>query len=194
MPASRILALARQPLIERRRRHQKGRREPLHRHAANGAQRQRYAHVGRDRRVRAGENQPQPIVGKGIGKSDNFAHGILQQRLAREQCGVARITADGIDDAALGGHIKPARDIGRPPRGRQRDQRRDRIGKAVFGQIKVTAMPGQRANNARPGIFDRASQRHLIGQIGRISIAPLPGTGIIRAHSIAASRSATSTM
>jgi hypothetical protein len=68
-------------LRERRRRHQIGLRDLFRPQAAHLAQRQRHLRVGRQRRMAAGEDQPQPIildtlfVGPGVGRNGDLLCG-----------------------------------------------------------------------------------------------------------------------
>ena len=123
------------------------------REAAEGAQRQRHPRVERERRVAAGEDEPQAIVGEAALASQ--AHGRLRSR--------GHEAAFDLDEL-LGVPAGPAQPVERPVAGRRRDPRprvggdpvagprlqgRDeRVGHGLLGGIEVAA---EEADERRQG-------------------------------------------
>ena len=152
----RIADLALRPhetLRHRRLGHEEGARNRIRLQAAQRPQRQRDLRVERQRRMAAGEDQPEPIVRDLAGlQLVRIDHAVAWRRRQRLQLGrVAGASSQPVDCLVAGGLDDPgARMFGHAglrPLG-------DRGGKCllrdVFGQVEVAQHPDQRGNDPAP--------------------------------------------
>ena len=137
-PASRILRLARTRrcciarLAGQERARHLGRREPAER-----AQRQRHARLGGERRVAAGEEQPQPVVGQR--RVERLVGLRRHQQLQLAQLvRVAALAAQAVDRAVARRRARSRRRVVRQPVARPALQRdHERLLHRVLGEVEV---------------------------------------------------------
>ncbi len=186
---------ANQTLGEGRFGDQEGARDLGRAQAADRAQGQGGARLHRYRRVAADEDQPQSLVGDG-GVARH--HVILRRRLWRQwlrPVGAGRGAATQTIQRAPPGHgIEPGRRVLRRGLRPRRLGFQASVGEGLLGQIQIAERGGQGGDDpaaVRPeGGFER---RHAVpSSTGRISMAPAPASGSLRAQAIASSRSAAS--
>ena len=139
-----------EPLRHRRLRDEEGRGDLRCREAADLAQRERDLHVERERRVAAGEDEREPLVG-------DRAHlvGLRGQRLEageqRRLVGEDALTPDPVDRAVAGGRDDPGPGVVRDARPRPALERsRERVLHRVLGALEVAEDAGQDRDAARP--------------------------------------------
>ena len=138
--------------------HQEGTGDLGHGQTADHAQRQRHAGLHRERRVTAGEDQPEPVVVDG---AERLGRVVVVQHLSLLLLVVALVLApDPVDGLAVGGGGQPGARVGgyavgRPPL----DGGRERLGGRLLGDVEVTETPGQGGDHPRPllvvGLGDR---------------------------------------
>ena len=174
-----------------------GRGEP-----AEKPERERYPGGGAQRRMTAGEDEPQPVIAHGA-LLDRLVLGVQQRRLS--VLGVAgRLAAQPVDGpVARGGDDPPGRarrqSRGWPPPGRLGERVLDR----VLGGVDVAEDAGQDGHRAAvlraedaldvggrgPGHGHGQDQPSAMSTIGRTSTGSLHAAVALRAQSSAASRS-----
>ena len=186
-----IFFLARtMPLRHSRLRDDERPRDLLGAEAAQGAQRQRHLRLGRERRVAAGEDQLQALVGENR-LFELVLHGLrrLQQlRLGGE----GPVAADPVDRAVAAGGDQPGGRVRwRAFAGPALRRGRERLLSGLLGEVEVAEEADQGSEDAAPllaeGPLDQRSTT------GRTSTAPpMRAAGIRAASSIAASRSSAS--
>ena len=122
--------------------HQEGAGDLGHGQAADHAQRQRHAGLHRERRVAAGEDQPEPVVVDG---AERLGRVVVVQHLSLLVLVVALVLApDPVDGLAVGGGGQPRAGVGRHAVGRPPlDGDRERLGRRLLGDVEVTETPGQ---------------------------------------------------
>ena len=184
-----------QPPGHRRLGDQEGTGDVGGRHAPDGPQRQRHPRFQRQRRVAAGEDEPQPVV-------HDLA--LLLRRLLVEQPrqrgqfpALDRRPPQHVDRPVAGRSHQPPARVGRHPVDRPPFQRRrHRVLRAVLGQRPVAGDPDEGGHDPGPpfreGLGDGQHQARLPN--GRSSSRPVQAIGCARATSIASSRSAHSRM
>ena len=178
-----------EPLRERRLRDEERARDLRRRQPAEQAQRQRHLRVGGERRVAAGEDQLEPLVGN---------HGLLVLRVGRGQLlqpseelrlacqrplapdPVDRPVARGRDDPRAG--IR-GRAVARPPL----QGRCERVLHRVLGEIEIAEDAGKDGDAAGTlvpiGAVDRVYEAlPEWSTTGRISTVPTSASGIRSAH------------
>src|SRR5207253_7755525 len=111
--------------------------------------RQRHAGLHRQRRVTAGEDQPEPLVADGAGRPGRVVAG---QHLSLLLLVAALVLApDPVDRLAVGGGGQPGAGVGgyavgRPPL----HGGRERLGRRFLGDVEVTETPGQGGDHPGP--------------------------------------------
>ena len=160
--------------------------------AAQRPQRQRHLRLDGERRVAAGEDQLQPLVGEG-----GLGHRALGRRLPLQQRGLPRqrlVAAQPVDRAVAAGRDQPRAGIrrdalARPPLGGHRE----RLLGGLLGEVEVAEEADQRRQNTSPLVAEDLLERCYHSTTGRTSIAPPSrAAGIRAASSMAASRSSAS--
>src|ERR1039458_273461 len=111
--------------------HQEGTGDLGHGQTANHAQRQRHAGLHRERRVTAGEDQPEPLVVDGAGRLGRVV--VVQQLSLLLLVAALVLAPDPVDGLAVGGGGQPGAGAGgyavsRPPP----DGGRERLGRRRF--------------------------------------------------------------
>src|SRR6266542_895005 len=138
--------------------HQEGTGDLGHGQTADHAQRQRHAGLHRERRVTAGEDQPEPLVVDG---AERLGRVVVVHHLSLLLLVVALVLApDPVDGLAVGGGGQPGAGVGGYAVGRPSlDGGRERLGRRLLGDVEVTEMPGQGGDHPRPllvvGLGDR---------------------------------------
>ena len=178
-------------LRHRRLGHEERTRDLVRRQAAERAQRQRDLRVERERRVAAGEDELEPLVG-----DRRLFHVVLRRLWHVEQArlrGERAVAADAVDRAVPGGRHEPGnrvrgRAVARPALGGDRECLLGRF----LGEVEVAEEADQAREDAAPVVAEDAFERYH-SAIGRTSIAPPSrAAGMRAASSIAASRSSAS--
>src|ERR1022692_714428 len=175
--------------------HQEGAGDLGHGQTADHAQRQRHAGLHRERRVTAGEDQPEPLVVDG---AERLGRVVVVQQLSLLLLVVALVLApDPVDGLAVGGGGKPGAGaggyaVGRPPL----DGGRERLGRRLLGDVEVTETSGQGGDPPRPllvvGLGDRLPDVGHAHRTGRTSTFRLQYFDPSAASLSATSRSAAS--
>src|SRR5271165_3248845 len=175
--------------------HQEGTGDLGHGQTADHAQRQRHAGLHRERRVTAGEDQPEPLVLDG---AERLGRVVVIQQLSLLLLVVALVLApDPVDGLAVGGGGQPGAGVGgyavgRPPP----DGGRERLGSRLLGDVEVTETPGQSGDHPRPllvvDLGDRLSDVGHAHRNGRTSTFRLQCFDPSAASLSATSRSAAS--
>ena len=171
---------AHDPLAHRRLGDEEGASDLAGRQAAERPQRERHARRHVERRVAAGEDQPQPVV-------DDRAlvvHGRLLMAGLLQPCqlgqalgavGDGPVPAQAIDRAPPGGGGDPCPRVGRdavaPPHG---DRPLEGVLDRVLGELEVADLADERGQHHRPLVAKRARDR------GRDGVARLRGAGHVR--------------
>ena len=192
MPGRLDLALgADEPLRHRRLGDQEGARDLLGVEAAERAQRQRHLRLGRQRRVAAGEDQLEPLVGERASPSSSSSTAsrhLEQLRLGGERA----VAADPVDRAVAGGGDQPgARVRRRAVAGPALGGGRERLLGGLLGEVEVAEEADQGGQDAAPLLAeDPLDQRSTTGRTS--TAPPMRAAGIRAASSIAASRSSAS--
>src|ERR671910_3897401 len=103
----------------------------------------------RQRRVTAGEDQPEPVVVDGAGRLGRV---VVVRHLSLPVLVVALVLApDPVDGLAVGGGGQPGAGVGRYAVGRPPlDGGRERLGRRLLGDVEVTETPGQGGDHPRP--------------------------------------------
>ena len=203
-----LLLRPHQPLRDRRLRHQQRAGDLGDGQAADEPQRERHLRLGRQRRMTAGEHEPEALVGDHRGVlARQVANRLLQvareQRLLVAQRG---LPPQPVDRAPLGGREDPRRRRGRDAVARPAVQRDGVcVLDGLLGAVDVAAEPAREdrhraAELGAEAACDRVGRRSAGGRgqpcsnswIGRSSILPYLAAGHLCAHSIAASRFSTS--
>src|SRR6478672_10454025 len=153
--------------------HQEGAGDLGHGQTADHAQRQRHAGVHRERRVTAGEDQPEPFVVDG---ADGLGSVDVRQHLSLPLLLVTPVLApDPVDGLAARGGGQPAAGVGgyavgRPPL----DSRGEGLGCGLLGDVEVPETPGQAGDHPGPfltvGPDDRLPDVDAAYRNGRTSI------------------------
>src|SRR5579872_2362005 len=156
--------------------HQEGTRDLGHGQAADHAQRQGHAGLRRERRVTAGEDQPEPLVVDG---AETLGRVVVAQQLSLLLLVAALVLApDPVDGLVVGGGGQPGAGVGgytvgRPPL----DGGRERLGGRLLGDVEVAEAPGQGGHHPRPllvvGPGDRlphAVPRHMNGRTSTLRL------------------------
>ena len=169
-----------QPLRHRRLGHQEGARDLVGGEAAEGAQGEGHLRVDGERRMTAGEDELEPLVGK-----RRRVHRVLHCLLRLEQarlCDQRVIAAKAIDGSVACRRHQPAL------RGD-----RERLLRGLLGEVEVAEKADQRGEHTSPLVAEGLVEGRYHSMIGRTSIAPpRRAAGIRAASSIAASRSSAS--
>ena len=146
-----------------------------------------------ERRMAAGEDQLQPLVGKG-----RLLHLVLHGLGHLEQArllGERPIAAEAVDRAVAGGDRQPGARVGRravPRPALRRD--RERLLRGFLGEVEVAEEADQRGEDAAPLVAEDLLEQRYLSTNGRTSTAPpIRAAGIRAAISSAASRSSAST-
>ena len=176
---------AHEPLRHRRVRQEERARDLLGRQAAERAQRQRHLRVERERRVAAGEEQLEPLVGE-----RRLVHVVFDGLVDPQQLrllGQRPLAADAVDGAVARGHGEPgARVVGhavaRPALGGDRE----RLLGGFLGEIEVAEEADQVGEDATPLVAEDLLRQ--CSTTGRTSIEPLRASGMRAASAIASSR------
>ena len=141
----------------------------------------------------AGEDQLQPLVGKGP-----LLHLVLHGLGHVEQAcllGERPIAAQAVDRAVAGGDRQPGAWVGRravPGPALSRD--RERVLRGFLGEIEVAEVADQAGDDAAPLVPKDLLEQRYLSTSGRTSTAPpIRAAGIRAASSSAASRSSAST-
>ena len=162
-----------------------GRRE-----AAERAQRQGHLRVERERRVAAGEDQLEPLVGKGA-----VIHGVLGGEREVEQPGLGgehALAPDAVERAVAPDRDQPGRGarrhaVARPALGSAREG----LLRGVLGEVEVAEEADQGGEDATPVLAEAVLDQYSTS--ARTSMAPpMRAAGMRAASASAASRSATS--
>src|SRR5215472_12035508 len=138
--------------------HQEGTGDLGHGQAADHPQRQRHAGLHRERRVTAGEDQPEPLVVDGAGRLGRV---VVVQQPGLLLLVIALVLApDPVDGLAVGGGGQPGAGIGgyavgRPPL----NGGRERLGRRLLGDVEVTETPGQGGDHPGPLLVVRLGNR-----------------------------------
>ncbi len=178
-----------EPLCHRRLRHEERARDLGRLEPAERPQGQRDLGVEGERRVAAGEDQLEPLVG-----NDCQFHLVLRRFGHVEQSGLRReraVAADPVDRAVSRGRHEPGawvvrRPVARPAR---RGDREGLLG-CLLGEVEVAEEADQGRDDPPPFVAEDPVECVYHASIGRISIAPpIRPAGIRAASSIAASRS-----
>ena len=215
-----LLLRPREPLAHRRLVDEEGAGDLGHREPAEQPEGEGHLGVAGERRVAAGEDQPEPLVGDG-------AHGVGVDGVlvveGSEHGGGLRVSrvagglpAEPVDGAVLGGRRQPRPRVGRQAGPRPPGHRLDeRLLGDVLGQLDVPEPPHQRRDDPAvlltEDLLDRGvgrgvregrrvvagrGSRHATRQTsswkGRTSTLPLQAAEPRRARSMAASRSGAS--
>ncbi len=188
-----------EPLLDRRLAHHEGARDLAAGETTHGPKRERHARVGRERRVTAGEDQPQAFVG-------DLAHLVAQSLQMGELAkGVGAFpqppfSPQAVDRAVPGGRGDPRPRVVRQALGRPALQRhREGVLHRLLGQVEVTEHADERRDRpprlapeqavddltARGGAIDR---RPYMPMTGRTSMEPFSAPGHRAAASMAWSR------
>ncbi len=161
--------------------------------AEHRLQHQRRAHAGVDRRMRAGEHQPQALVGN-PGLCACIVDPVRQQRQRRFRLLPHAPAPRGIDELAPGHRQQPGFGHTRDPAARPIGERlHESLGQRVLRPRDVA-----RARSEKGDQLAVARARHClrglryITQTGRTSMAPCCAPGQRAAHASAASRSGAS--
>jgi hypothetical protein len=141
----------------------------------------------------AGEDQLQPLVGKGPLLHLVF-HGLGH---VKQLCllGERPLTAKAVDRAVAGGDRQPGARVGRravpgPALGRDRE----RLLRGFLGEIEIAEEADQAGEDTAPLVPEDLLEQRYLSSTGRTSIAPpIRAAGIRAAISSAASRSPAST-
>src|SRR5829696_8706131 len=153
--------------------HQEATGDLGHGQTADHAQRQGHAGLHRQRRVTAGEDQPEPFVVDGAERLGRVV--VVVHQLSLLLLVVALVLApDPVDGLAVGGGGQPGAGVGgyavgRPPL----DGGRERLGRRLLGDVEVTETPGQGGDHPRPvlvvGLGDRLPDINHAHRNGRTS-------------------------
>ncbi len=144
-----------------------------HGQAAHHAQRQRHPRLHRQRRMAAGEDQPEPVVVDG---AQRFRRGGVVHELRCFVLVVAFVLApDPVDGLAVGGGGQPGARVGRqavgPP---PLDCGRERLGRRLLGDVEIAETPGQGGDHPGPllavSLGDRLMDVDLVHRNGRTSL------------------------
>ncbi len=158
-----------QPLRHGRLGHQEGVRDLGRRQAGHEPQRQRHAGLGRERRVAAGEDQLQSVVGHGVLLLERVRvgpGGLRRER--REPLAQRPLAAEAVDGDVPGRGDDPAerrarRTVDRPPGSRPPERLLHRL----LGQVGVAEAAHERRDRASPVLAERGG-----GRLGRAPTAP----------------------
>jgi hypothetical protein len=174
--------------------HQEGTGDLGHSQTTDHAQRQRDAGLHRERRVTAGEDQPEPLVVDG----ERLGRVVVVQHLSLLLLVVALVLApDPVDGLTVGGGGQPsARVRGYAVGGPPFDRGRERFGRRLLGNVEITETPGQGGDHPRPlgvvGLGDRLPDVDRAHRIGRTSTFRLQAFDPSAASLSATSRSGAS--
>ena len=176
---------AHEPLGHRRLGDEERARDLRHRQPAERAQRERHARLGGERRVAAGEHQPQAVVGHlSLLLREGLELAELRRQHARPPQPVDRLVPRGGGDP----RTRIARDaLDRPALERDEPRILDRL----LGEVEVAEdadQGGDRSSRLLAGTGGR-SRRQSYWMTGRTSTHPFFAPGIFAAQSIASSRS-----
>ena len=181
-----------QALGHRRLADEEGARDLAGGQAAERAQRQRDLRLRGERRVAAGEDELEPLVGEG-----RLVHGVLRRLGHLEQAGLRgqrAVAADAIDGSVARGRHEPGARVVRDAVARPA-LRGDREGllRGLLGEVEVAEEADQRGEDVAPPVAEGLFEVRYHSAIGRTSMAPpMLAAGIREASSIAASRSSAS--
>src|SRR5580692_8808270 len=152
--------------------HQEGSRDLGHGQATDHAQCQRHPGLYRQRRVTAGEDQPEPLVADGAERPGRV---VVVQQLSLLLLVIALVLApDPVDGLAVGGGGQPGAGVGghavgRPPP----DGGRERLGRCLLSDVEITETPGQGCDYPCPFLVMSPGDRLLdvdhAHRIGRTS-------------------------
>ena len=173
-------------------------RDFLGRQAAHFAERERDLRIGGQRRVAAGENEPQAVVfERVIVDDDGIDRGLEMPGELRDRCVESRAPAQHVDRFEAAGRNEPRERVGGQPVARPPlDRRRERFVQRLFRQVEITDQANQRGKDtARVGAIqclDAAGNRRLAQlntSTGLTSTEPVRADGIRDATCIASLRS-----
>ena len=192
-PGGLDLALrAHEPLGHRRLGDEEGAGDLVGRQPAERPQRERDLGVERERRMAAGEEQLEPLVG-----DRRLVHLVLHGFRHVEQAGLRgerAVAADAVDRAvARRGHEPGARVVGRPVARPALGGDRERLLGGFLGELEVAEEADQAGEDAAPLVAEDLLEDRYHSTTGRTSTAPpRRAAGMRAASSIAASRSSAS--
>ena len=166
---------AHDPLAHGRLGDQEGAGDLAGRHAPERAQRERHTRGHLQRRVAAGEDQPQPVVDDRALVVHGWLHvlGVQARQLGQALGAIGHrpVAAQAIDRPPPRGGGDPRPGIGRnpvaPPDG---DRRLERVLHRVLGQLEVADLPDQGGQHDRPLVAKRARDRGG-DRVGRLSVS-----------------------
>ena len=188
---------AHQPLRHGRGRHQERARDLLGGEAAQRAQGERDLRLGGERRVTAGEDQPQPLVGHRALLA--VAHlGLDCRRQGPVLAGdKTRLPSQSIDRLVPRGAVEPRARVRRRARRPLGDGGGERVLQRLLGDVEVTDGADEPREQAPPLRAAQAIElAHRAGcsnvMIGRTSIEPWRAPGILLPMVMASSRSGAS--
>ena len=164
------------------------------REAAERPQGERDLGVERQRRVAAGEDELEPLVGeRGRVHVSSTASGTRSSARLRGQRAVA---ADAVDGPVARGRDEPGAGVGRDAVARPALRGdRERLLRGFLGEVEVAEEADQGSEDASPLVAEDLLEDRYHSTIGRTSTAPpRRAAGIRAASSIAASRSSASKM
>jgi hypothetical protein len=169
---------AHQPLRHRRLGHRERARDRRGRQPADQPQRQRHLRGGCQRRVAAGEDQPQPIVGDRLGRGG--ARGLLA-RLVGDDRPQLDPSADRVDGLVAGDLHQPAARLGGRAVGPRRRRRRERLLHRLLGEVEVAVAHAQRRRqHARALGAERGLDRGGHGALASLTCWCRRGSGAPR--------------
>ena len=117
---------------------------------AQGAQRQRHAGAGVQRRVAAGEDEPELVVGDPARRGSGVALA-QQQRRGLLLAGPPGLAAEPVHGVVLGHGDQPSGRIRRQrPAGPAAHRRRERLLDGVLGQAEIAGQPGDHGHGPAP--------------------------------------------
>jgi hypothetical protein len=181
-----------EPLRHRRLRNEEGARDLRRGQAAERAQRERHLGIRGQRRVAAGEDELEALVGEGR-LVHRVLHGLRNVELAR-LLGQHALAPQAVDRpvARRGDQPRPRvgrRTVARPAlRGRG-----ERVLRGLLGEVEVAEEADQRGQDATPLVAEDVVELGHHSWVGRISTAPPSrAAGMRAASAIAASRSSAS--
>ena len=168
MRASRILRLgAHEPLLHRALGHEEGAGDLGGLEPAERAQRQRHAGLGGERRVAAGEDQAQPVVGDG-----GIHFGLLVRGGGCERLELAHLVlqaarpSDAVDRPVAGGRDDPgAGVVRRTPLGPDLERDDEGVLHRLLGEVEVAEHPDERGDRPSRLLAEQAVDVALAGGI-----------------------------
>jgi hypothetical protein len=154
-----------QPLAHGVERDEERKRDLVGGQSAEGAQRERHLRLDGERRVTAGEDQLQPLVGNGGGVAHESLPSLRRGlevagehfHLGGEDLPAAQL----VDGAVMRGHDQPAGGVGRfPVPGPAFGRDSERLGGGVLSQFDVAENPDQGGQHAPPLVAEDGVKRH----------------------------------